>query len=214
MEWETLIAHEKTKPYYIQLMQHLSLSSQIIYPKKEEWFQAFELCPFHKVKVVFIGQDPYIHENQAHGLAFSVKKGKTPPSLLNIKKELFEEYGYFVNTETNLTCWAKQGVLLLNRVLTVEKGKANSHRNLGWEIFTKQMIMHLNDNRENLVFMLLGNQAFEVEKWIDTSKHCVLKAPHPSPLSAYRGFFGSNIFISANHYLTKFDIENIDWEIK
>lgn len=213
MNWETLIALEKNKPYFQSLMKKLDQSSATIYPSKEDWFKAFMLTPFSQTKVVLIGQDPYINEKQAHGLSFSVLEGKIPPSLLNIKKELEIEFGFPVNMQTNLTCWAKQGVLLLNRVLTVEAKNANSHRNIGWEKFTQAMIQALNEHRENVVFILLGNQAFEVAKWIDPQKHCVIKAPHPSPLSAYRGFFNSQIFINTNLYLRKHNLKEINWEI-
>lgn len=212
MNWETIIKIEQEKQYYQSLMDKVA-NSKIVYPNQEDWFKAFELCPFEKTKVVIIGQDPYINEGEAHGLAFSVLQGKTPPSLLNIKKELNIEYGYAINNQTNLSCWAKQGVLLLNRVLTVEAKKANSHRHYGWEIFTRRIIELLNENKQHIVFILLGNNAFEVEKWIDLTRHCVIKTTHPSPLSAYRGFFNSQIFIRANQYLLQTNQKEINWEI-
>ncbi len=212
MNWDTIIKIEQEKEYYQSLMEKIA-NSQTVYPNQEDWFKAFELCPFEKTKVVIIGQDPYINAGEAHGLAFSVLHGKTPPSLLNIKKELNIEYGYTINNQTNLSCWAKQGVLLLNRVLTVEAKKANSHRHFGWEIFTKRIIETLNVHREHIVFILLGNNAFEVAKWIDSSRHYVIKAVHPSPLSAYRGFFNSQIFIKTNQYLLQTNQEEINWEI-
>lgn len=213
MNWETIFAEEKQKPYFQKLLKTLEKKETIIYPKKADWYKAFELCKFEDVKVVLVGQDPYINENQAHGLSFSVLDTKTPPSLLNIKKELQNEFGYPITNNNNLTCWAKQGVLLLNRVLTVDAKKANSHKNLGWEIFTAEVIKKLNSEKTFVVFILLGNNALECKKFIDESKHAILHTAHPSPLSAYRGFFNSNIFKTTNAFLRKQHLKEINWEI-
>lgn len=213
MDWDTIIKEEHNKPYFKKIDNYLQNLDAVVYPSIKDRYTAFELCSFQNTKVIMIGQDPYINENQAHGLAFSVLEGKIPPSLLNIKKELFYEFGYEINSKTNLTCWAKQGVLLLNRVLTVEAKKANSHKGIGWEIFSENIIRILNEKKENLVFILLGSPAHQCEKWIDLKKHFVIKEVHPSPLSAYRGFFYSNIFLRANEYLKSTNQEEINWEI-
>lgn len=213
MTWEDIFIQEQQKQYFQQLMQELEQRETTIYPPKSNWYTAFNLCAFSDVKVVLIGQDPYINENQAHGLSFSVLNAKTPPSLLNIKKELQMEFGYPITNNNNLSCWAKQGVLLLNRVLTVDAQKANSHKNLGWEIFTKAIIEQVSFHKNHVVFILLGNNALECKKYIDEKKHKIIEAKHPSPLSAYRGFFGSNIFIKTNEYLKQNNLQEINWEI-
>lgn len=213
MSWQSFLDTESKKDYFKKILEFLNNANAVIYPKKEDMFAAFDLCPFEDMKVVIIGQDPNINENQAHGLAFSVLQGKIPPSLLNIKKELKNEFGYEINDVTNLSCWAKQGVLLLNRVLSVEAKKANSHQNIGWESFSENVIKYINQNKRNVVFILLGNHALQCQKWIDLNKHYVVSAPHPSPLSAYRGFFNSNVFLNTNQYLKKHNLKEINWEI-
>ncbi len=213
MNWKAIIQTEKNKPYFKEIENYLQNTNAVVYPPEKDRYTAFELCSFENTKVVLIGQDPYINEYQAHGLAFSVLEGKIPPSLLNIKKELFNEFGYEVNDKTNLTCWAEQGVLLLNRVLSVEAKKANSHKGIGWEKFSENIIRILSEKKNNLVFILLGSPAQQCEKFIDVSKHLIIKEVHPSPLSAYRGFFNSNIFIKTNEYLKKYHHCEINWEI-
>ena len=175
-------------------------------------FNAFELCPFDSVKVVILGQDPYHGVNQAHGLAFSVQDSITiPPSLKNIYKELEKDLGTPISKSGNLERWAKQGVLLLNTTLTVESGKAGSHQGWGWETFTDAVIQKISDTKENIVFLLWGKYAQEKGKIIDAGKHLVLTAAHPSPLSAYNGFFGCQHFSKTNIYLRKQNINEIIW---
>ena len=175
-------------------------------------FTAFDLTPFKEVKVVIIGQDPYHGEGQAHGLSFSVPKGlKLPPSLKNILKELESDLGCANPTSGNLEAWAKQGVLLLNTVLTVRKSEAGSHQKKGWETFTDAVVAHLNEECEGLVFLLWGSPAQKKGKSIDRERHLVLQAPHPSPLSSYRGFFGCRHFSQTNEYLIQHNKKPIDW---
>lgn len=186
--------------------------TKTIYPLKENIFNALKLTDYNDVKVVIIGQDPYHGENEAHGLSFSVQKGvKVPPSLQNIYKELYDDLGVPIRNNGDLTCWAKQGVLLLNAVLTVEKDKAASHRNIGWERLTDYIIKVLNQSEKPLVFILWGNFAKEKEKYITNKNHLVIKSPHPSPFSAYSGFFGSKPFSKANNFLIKNNIKPINW---
>ena len=185
-----------------------------IYPAPENIYKAFALTPFDKVKVVILGQDPYHDEGQAHGLAFSVLEGiKTPPSLVNIFKELESDLGLAIPASGNLTSWAQEGVLLLNTILTVQAHKAHSHRNIGWELFTDSVIRTLNEKKENLVFILWGKPAQSKKKLIDTTRHLVLEAPHPSPLSSYRGFFGSKPFSRTNTYLAEHQTDPINWKL-
>lgn len=188
--------------------------SQLIYPTKDEVFTALKLTPYADVKVVIFGQDPYHGPNQAHGLAFSVNKAaKIPPSLRNIYKELVDDLAVPMPTHGNLNNWAKQGVLLLNTVLTVEAGQANSHRGLGWEGLTEEIIRQLNLHNEPIVFILWGASARNFKKLIDLEKHTTIEAPHPSPLSSYRGFFGSKPFSRTNNQLLAWGRKPIDWEI-
>lgn len=189
--------------------------TKTIYPPCNEVFNALNLCPFHKVKVVIIGQDPYHNPGQAHGLCFSVKSGPIPPSLINIFKELKDDIKTFKRTSNhgNLESWAKQGVLLLNACLTVEKNKPNSHKDLGWEIFSDRIIEKINTDLSNVVFLLWGNYAQKKEKLIDCKKHYVLKASHPSPYSANRGFIGCKHFSKVNEYLIKNGKDPINWNI-
>ena len=182
------------------------------FPPAGQIFRAFDLCPFDKVRVVIIGQDPYHDVNQAHGLCFSVQDGvKIPPSLDNIYKELNRDLGKPIPTTGNLTHWAEQGVLLLNATLTVEAHKAGSHQGKGWEELTDAAIMALNEKREKIVFMLWGSYAQRKGKYIDRRKHLVLEAVHPSPLSAYRGFIGCGHFSQANNYLLQQGLSPIAW---
>jgi len=185
-----------------------------IFPAKEDIFRAFIETPFDKVKVVILGQDPYHGIGQAHGLAFSVKESSgIPPSLQNIFIELKNDIGVEIPTSGNLTKWARQGVLLINTVLTVRKGEANSHRGKGWELFTDEVIRVISQNRTGVVFILWGRPAREKINLIDTTKHFVVQAPHPSPLSAYRGFFGSSPFSKTNQYLKSIGKTPIDWKL-
>ncbi len=214
--WQEILSEEFTKPYYLQLREFLKqeYGSQKIHPDMYHIFSALELTPYEKVKVVILGQDPYHGSNQAHGLSFSVQPGvKIPPSLQNIYKELETDLGYPPVTHGNLVSWAKQGVLLLNTVLTVREGQAYSHRGHGWEQLTDKIIEVLNQREQPLVFILWGKPAQDKIKMIDTKKHAVITAPHPSPLSAYRGFFGSRPFSKANAALEKFGEAPVDWRL-
>ncbi|MEN4053991.1 MULTISPECIES: uracil-DNA glycosylase [Sulfurimonas] len=212
--WKNVLRDEFCKKYFIDLKQFL-LDEKLqykIYPKNSNLFRAYNSMDFHDLKVVILGQDPYHGANQAHGLSFSVRDGILfPPSLKNIFTELVDDIGCAYPKNGNLSKWAKQGVLLLNTVLTVRAGEANSHRGMGWENFTDATIKAISDNLENVVFILWGRPAQMKEKLIDSSKHLVLKAPHPSPLSSYRGFFGSKPFSKTNAYLQAHAKEPIDW---
>lgn len=211
--WYELLKEEFSKPYYVKLNNFLEneYKTKTIYPKSENVFNSINCVPLEKVKVVIIGQDPYHEPNQAHGLSFSVEnQPKLPPSLQNIFKEINTEYG-FLNTNGNLISWAKQGVLLLNTVLTVEKGKANSHKNMGWENITQKIIELVNNQNRPIVFLLWGSQAQSFSKILNNKKHLILKSVHPSPLSAYGGFFGCNHFIKCNQFLQQNGVEEIDW---
>lgn len=213
--WLQVLGEEFDKPYMAQLRAFLAAEKaqkKIIYPVASRWFAAFDTTPFDAVKVVIIGQDPYHGPGQAHGLCFSVPQGVAiPPSLQNIYKELQKDLGITVPQHGCLTHWAEQGVLLLNATLTVERSKAGSHQDRGWEQFTDCAIRALNDRRENLVFMLWGSYAQRKGGSIDPARHLVLKAPHPSPLAAYRGFFGSKPFSRANAYLVAHHKTPINW---
>ena len=186
--------------------------SSVVFPKREELFNAYNLTPLDNIKVVILGQDPYHGVNQANGLAFSVKNGvKIPPSLQNILKELVDDIGCSMPKSGDLTPWAKQGVFLLNSVLSVEEAKPASHQNCGWEELTDKTIEGISQNCENVVFILWGKPAQKKYRLIDTTKHLILTAPHPSPLSSYRGFFGSKPFSKANKFLQEHSIEPVDW---
>ena len=211
--WEEVLCEEFNSPYFYQLVKFVKqeYATKTIFPPGKLIFNAFNLCPFDKVKVVILGQDPYHNFNQAHGLSFSVNDGvEIPPSLVNIYKEIESELHKTLPTG-NLERWAKQGVLLLNATLTVQAHMAGSHQGKGWERFTDAVIQTLVKRREHLVFMLWGNYAQQKSKYIDKSKHLVLTAVHPSPLSAYRGFFGCGHFRDANDYLIVHGLEPIDW---
>jgi len=212
--WRERLSAEFDKEYYKQLVHFLREQehSNTIFPPKKERFNAYNTTPFESVKVVILGQDPYHGTGQAHGLSFSVKAAQAlPPSLKNIYKELVDDIGCDMPKEGDLTSWAEQGVFLLNAVLSVQSSSAGSHQQKGWEPFTDATIKLLSDEREHLVFILWGKPAQSKEKLIDTTKHLVLKAPHPSPLSSYRGFFGSKPFSKSNEYLEKHGIKPIDW---
>lgn len=216
MVWTKLIEQECSKTYYIELMNFIEkeYNNKEIFPNKEDIFNAFELTPFDEVKVIILGQDPYHDNNQAHGLAFSVKKGnKIPPSLRNIYTELFNDLSILPCTHGDLTEWAEQGVLLLNTVLTVEAHKANSHQKKGWETFTDNMIKALNEDDKPKVFVLWGNASIEKKALIDNSNHLVLESSHPSPLSARHSFFGSKVFSRVNSFLKENDLEEIDFNL-
>jgi uracil-DNA glycosylase len=193
--------------------EHAIEKGDVVYPKFENIFKAFSLCEIEKTKVILIGQDPYHGENEANGLCFSVNLNiKTPPSLQNIFKELGYKNDLFSNTRsTDLSDWANQGVLLLNSVLTVEKDKAASHQSWGWQILTDLVIQYLSEEKEFLIFILLGNYAQSKKSLIDITKHKIIETVHPSPLSAYRGFFGSNVFVTCNEYLIQNQKEPIKW---
>ena len=213
MTFEEIINKERQKEYFKKLETFLEeeYRTKTIFPPKDEVFTAFKLCEFKDVKVVIIGQDPYHEINQAHGLAFSVKDGnKLPKSLINIYKELYDDL-LVTRLTGELTEWASQGVFLINTVLTVEEGKANSHRNKGWEIFTSKVIEELNNDDSPKVFVLWGNQAYEYKKMITNVNHKIIKSVHPSPLSAYRGFFGSKPFSKINEFLKEHNLKEIDW---
>lgn len=215
-DWGPLLEEEFSKPYYLQLREFLKkeYATKQIYPDMYDIFNALHYTPFHKVKVVILGQDPYHGPNQAHGLSFSVKPGvPAPPSLKNIFKELHDDLGCTIPNHGHLVHWAKQGVLLLNTVLTVRQGQPQSHRGKGWENFTTRVIELLNEKDSPVVYILWGASAQAKQALIDTSKHFILKAPHPSPLSAHRGFFGSKPFSKTNRILEQQGQDPIDWQI-
>ncbi|MBQ4154099.1 MAG: uracil-DNA glycosylase [Clostridia bacterium] len=215
-DWDGILADEWKKPYYLLLRQFLKeeYSSKEIYPPMGDIFNALKYTSFQGVKAVIIGQDPYHGPGQAHGLCFSVKKGvEPPPSLQNIYKEMAADVGIVPPSHGELTHLAKQGVLLLNTVLTVRRSAAASHRGQGWENFTDRVIKELNNKKDPIVFLLWGRPAAEKAKIITNPIHLKLEAPHPSPLSAYRGFFGCKHFSLANEYLVKNGIEPIEWQI-
>ena len=215
--FEKIIEQEKQKDYYKELMVFVDseYKTKTIFPPRDNIFNAFKYTPLDKVKVVILGQDPYHGEGEAHGLAFSVNHGiKIPPSLKNIYKEINLEYGYDIPNTGYLVKWAKQGVLLLNTVLTVEKDKPASHKSKGWEIFTDRIISELNESENPIVFMLWGNYAKSKLDLLNNPKHLILESVHPSPFSARNGFFGNNHFKLANEFLKKNDIDLIDWKIE
>jgi len=217
-DWTEQLASEKQQDYFVETINYVAerrAAGINVYPPKDKVFEALSATPFDDIKVVILGQDPYHGPNQAHGLCFSVMPGvKTPPSLVNIYKELAQDIEGFVTPEQGyLQSWAKQGVLLLNTVLTVEQGQAHSHKHLGWERFTDKIIEQINQQREAVVFLLWGSHAQKKGANIDTNRHLVLNAPHPSPLSAYRGFLGCQHFSRANQYLLKHGKQSIDWKL-
>lgn len=214
--WFNLLKDEFEKEYFKKLQDFLKeeYKTKTIYPESKNVFAALNYTKYEDVKVVIIGQDPYINPGQAHGLCFSVEKVSPPPSLQNIYKELKSELGCYIPNHGNLTKWASQGVLLLNSVLTVRQGASFSHKNMGWEEFTHRVIKELAKREEPIVFMLWGAGAKSIVKDIDLSKHYVLTAAHPSPLSAYNGFFGCNHFKLCNEFLIKNNKKPIDWQIE
>ena len=213
--WNEILAEEMKKDYYQELQAFVQKrrAEVRVFPEEKNVFNALELTPFESVKVVILGQDPYHGFGQAHGLSFSVQKGTPlPPSLKNIYKELQEDIGGELPTEGDLSYWAKQGVLLLNTVLTVEEGNANSHKGMGWERLTNRLIESLNELKHPVIFILWGKPAQDKEKLITNPNHVLLKAPHPSPLSAYRGFFGSKPFSKVNDILIQHGQIPIRWK--
>ena len=216
-DWDEILSDEFEKPYYLSLREFLKeeYKTKTIYPNMNNIFEALKLTSYKDTKVLILGQDPYHGENQAHGLAFSVQPNVAiPPSLLNIYKELESDIGCFIPNNGYLIPWAKQGVLLLNTALTVRAHEANSHKGIGWEVFTDRIIELLNNRKDPVIFVLWGANARKKIELIDTSRHYILEAPHPSALSARRGFFGCNHFSKINKILIELDKNPIDWQIK
>lgn len=216
-DWLDAIGNEFKQPYYVELYKFVKeeYSRNTIYPSADDIFNAFHFTPLSKVKVVIIGQDPYHNEGQAHGLCFSVKpEVEIPPSLVNIYQELHDDLGCYIPDNGYLEKWARQGVLLLNTVLTVRAHLANSHQGKGWERFTDAVIRAVNEQDRPVVFLLWGRPAQLKKVMLNNPKHLILEAPHPSPLSAYRGFFGCRHFSKSNEFLIKNGIEPIDWQIE
>ena len=213
--WKDVLSAEFEKDYFRKLTDFVRaeyLSGKTVYPEPKNIFNAFNLCPLDKVRVVIIGQDPYHEPGQAHGLCFSVQSGvELPPSLINIYKEIESDLGHKSSTNGDLTSWAKQGVLLLNATLTVQAHIAASHSGKGWETFTDSVIRAVAQNRKNVVYMLWGSFAQKKAEFVDSNNNLVLKSAHPSPLSAYRGFFGNHHFSRANEYLVANGFAPIDW---
>jgi len=212
--WKKQLVDELALPYFTNLtkMVEAAYQNEVVYPPQDELFSAFTLCHFPAVKVVILGQDPYHGPGQAHGLSFSVKEGVlVPPSLKNIYKEIASDIGTLPPSSGNLEHWAKQGVLLLNSTLTVKAGEPASHQGLGWETFTDAVIKKISEEKEHVVFLLWGKFAQAKQSLIDTNKHLVLPAPHPSPFSAYTGFFGSKHFSKTNEYLNEHGKKPIVW---
>lgn len=213
-DWAPLLNDQFNQPYYLNLRKFLvdEYNSKTIYPAMEDIFNALNYTPFSDVKVVILGQDPYHGPNQAHGLSFSVQTGiQPPPSLRNIFKELTEDLGCPMPADGNLTSWAKNGVLLLNTVLTVRRGEAHSHRGKGWEVFTNEVIKQLNKKDHPIVYLLWGRAAQEKIELIDESKHVIIQSSHPSPFAAHRGFLGSRPFSKTNKILRKHELTPIQW---
>ena len=216
-DWLEIIRNEFLLPYYLELNKFVKLeyNGYITYPNADDIFNAFQFTPLSKVKVVILGQDPYYNEGQAHGLCFSVKpEVDIPPSLVNIFKELRDDLGYAIPNNGYLEKWSKQGVLLLNTVLTVRAHQPNSHQGKGWERFTDAVIQAVNAQNRPIVFLLWGRPAQKKRSMLNNPIHLILEAPHPSPLSSYRGFFGSKPFSKTNDFLSKNGIETIDWQIE
>lgn len=215
-DWEPALKAEFAKPYYRELYSKVraAYSKEVVYPPADEIFQAYHLTALSDVKVVILGQDPYHEEGQAHGLCFSVKENvAVPPSLVNIYKELHDDIGFEIPRHGYLEKWARQGVLLLNTVLTVRAHAANSHKGYGWEQFTDATIRILNEQDRPIVYLLWGRNARDKKAMLDNPKQLVLEAAHPSPLSAYNGFFGCKHFSKTNEFLRDNNIEPIDWQI-
>lgn len=215
-DWDEVLEGEFNKDYYLKLREFLKseYSTQTIYPDMHDIFNALKLTSYADTKILILGQDPYHNVNQAHGLSFSVKPGvDTPPSLLNMYKELRDDLGCFIPNNGYLIPWAKQGVLLLNTALTVRAHQANSHKGKGWEVFTDNIIKTLNLRKDPVIFILWGNNARKKKEFIDTDKHFVIESAHPSPLSASRGFFGTKPFSKTNEILRSLGKLPIDWQI-
>lgn len=216
-DWLEPLSIEFKKPYYAKLYQTIKqeYNTREVFPSPDDIFNAFELTPLSKVKVVILGQDPYHNVGQAHGLCFSVKpEVEIPPSLVNIYRELHDDLGCYIPNNGYLVKWAEQGVLLLNTVLTVQAHRANSHRGIGWEEFTDAAILAVNEEDRPIVFILWGRPAQMKAGMLNNPKHLILKAPHPSPLSADRGFFGSRPFSQTNAFLEAHGVEPVDWQIE
>lgn len=216
-EWLEAMKGEFKKPYYKELFTKVNeeYRTRQVFPPAEDVFNAFHFTPLSEVKVVILGQDPYHNDGQAHGLCFSVKRNvDIPPSLVNIYQELKDDVGCYIPNNGYLEKWARQGVMLLNTVLTVRAHQANSHRGIGWEEFTDAAIRILNDQERPMVFILWGRPAQMKKSMLNNSKHLILEAPHPSPLSSYRGFFGSKPFSKTNAYLQEHGLAPIDWQIE
>lgn len=216
-DWDELLTEEFDKPYYQNLRKFLDneYKTHVVYPLPQYIYAALKLTPYKDTKVVILGQDPYHEPNQAHGLAFSVSPtSQIPPSLINIYKEMHDDVGTYIPNNGYLLSWAKQGVLLLNAVLTVEAHKANSHANKGWETLTDTIISKLNEKEEPVVFILWGRNARNKKALITNPKHLVLESAHPSPLSAYNGFFGSKPFSKTNQFLIQNNMSPINWQIE
>ncbi|MDR1005996.1 MAG: uracil-DNA glycosylase [Bacteroidales bacterium] len=215
-DWAAWFANESKKDYFstLSVLVDNERKRYNIFPKEEDVFTAFRLCGFHQTKVVIIGQDPYHGQGQAHGLSFSVRSGvRLPPSLQNIFKEIASDLNIPVSSCGDLSSWAKQGVMLLNSILTVRENSPASHKNIGWNYFTDSAIRYLSYYKEHLVFILWGAFAQSKRSFIDTSKHCIIASAHPSPLSAYQGFFSSRPFSRTNEYLRQNNIAEIDWSL-
>lgn len=216
-DWDAVLADEFKKEYYLKLREFLKYeySHYEIYPDMYSIFNALKATPYSKVKAVIIGQDPYHEPGQAHGLCFSVQKGTPlPPSLKNIYKELYDDAGLPISQSGDLTCWANQGVLLINTVLTVRRGMANSHKGKGWEILTDEIIKNLNESQTPIAFILWGANARSKKQFLTNPIHGIFESAHPSPLSAYNGFFGSRPFTAVNRFLAINGISPINWEVK
>ena len=217
MNWDEFINQERELLYFYNLEKFIleERKTKTIFPKEEDVFNAFKLTPFENVKCVIVGQDPYYNINQANGLAFSVNKGiKLPPSLVNIYKEAHDDIGIDIPNHGDLSSWAKEGVFLLNTILTVEEGKPLSYKNKGWEKFTLKVLKTLNDDKTPKVFILWGKEAINLKKILNNPHHLILESAHPSPLSSYRGFFGSKPFSKTNEFLIKNNRTPINFEIK
>lgn len=213
-DWDKILCEEFKKEYYLKIREFLKTEyrTHVIYPPMFDIFNALKYTSYENTRVVILGQDPYHEEGQAHGLSFSVKRGvKIPPSLVNIYKELKSDLGVETPSHGDLSSWAEQGVLLLNATLTVRQGMANSHQNIGWSIFTDQVIKLLNESKNPTVFILWGGNARSKKKYITNKNHLIIESAHPSPLSAYNGFFGSRPFSRANEFLSSNGREIIDW---
>ncbi|MFC3745604.1 uracil-DNA glycosylase [Paenibacillus sp. GCM10012306] len=215
-DWDKVLQEEVEKPYFDELRYALAreYKTHTVYPPKEDLFSALKLTPYEGTRVVILGQDPYHGEGQAHGLSFSVMPGvRIPPSLRNIYAELNEDFGMQIPNHGYLKHWAEEGVLMLNAVLTVRESQPNSHKGLGWERFTDAIMAKLNERTVPMVFILWGSHAQKKGAFIDKNRHLVIQSPHPSPLSAHRGFLGSRPFTQANRYLESHGLQGIDWTI-